>query len=445
MSTQATAIAPTAVAVPNTLMAVKATPSAPTSTSPAADPAERLMFQLTDLSGNHNKFYLVEMWPVDSRNVRYRASWGRVGSRAQTQEKVVPRTWVDSQIAEKLRKGYRRVDLHRPDVEFVAPDGSTQPAHPPLDPAVKRLVDWIFLEAGEHIHSFLSVEVEALSQAQIVEGRNLLAAAQQQHAAWAQTSTRPAFDALAETVQAYYNTIPTRLPGRLDRDEIVRAFCKDFNEQEDRLLQLEAAIATMKVQRQHPGSSPYESLGAELKVLPASDPAHAGLVDHIMRTLVHGYAVKVRDIFEVCIPAERDAYAQNKKGLSRRELLFHGTPNRNVRHILRQGLICPQTPSHGRMLGNGIYLANRASKSVNYCRSSRVSVPRMLFVVEAALGRCYVAPEAKGYSNPPLFHDSVCGKAGHTRVSMAGTLVNDEFVVYSPAQQTIRYLVTFDR
>jgi poly [ADP-ribose] polymerase len=160
---------------------------------------------------------------------------------------------------------------------------------------------------------------------------------------------------------------------------------------------------------------------------------------------VHGYKVRVRDVFEVCIPEERKAYEQNKRGTGYRELLFHGTHNRNVRHILRQGLICPRTASNGRMFGNGIYLANRASKSTNYCAAGRAGYPNMLFVVEAALGKTYFAPTSKGYNKPPAGYDSVCGKAGHTRSWGAFSLQHDEFILYRPEQQTIRYLITFER
>ena len=69
----------------------------------------------------------------------------------------------------------------------------------------------------------------------------------------------------------------------------------------------------------------------------------------------------------------------------------------------------------------------------------------MLLVVEAALGNCYVAPQAAPFDGPPPGYDSVCGLAGRTQVGGLITLMNDEFVIYSAAQQTIRYLVTFDR
>lgn len=426
-----------------------ADPSTASSTVTTQDePAERRMFQLTDLESNHNKFYLVELWPAQPGTVRFRAQWGRVGSRAQSVEKVTSMREVERQIDEKLRKGYRPVDLHRPQVEEPAPpDGGAAKPVVKLEPQVAQLLEWVFAEAGEHIMSFLAVAVEALSQAQIAEGRKLLADAQQQYNHYRLNPFRrgPNLDALAATVQSYYNAIPTKLPARVNREEVVLQFCKDLSEQENRLLQLEAAIATMKVQRRHPGVSPYDALGAEIRLVSPEDKTHKQVREYIQRTQVHNYKLKVRDVFDVRIPGERQAYEENRAGASWRALLFHGTRNQYVRHILRQGLICPKTPSNGRMLGNGIYLANRASKSTNYCQSGRQGVPRMLFLVEAALGNAYVAPRADGYDRPPAGYDSVWGKAGHTRTWGTSTLAHDEFVVYSPTQQTIRYLVTFDQ
>ena len=115
------------------------------------------MFQLTDLTGNHNKFYMVEIWPMTGDSVRFRASWGRVGAKPQASEKVASWRELERQIQEKVRKGYRRIELHRPPVELVDEpsdtDGRISEPKPAirLDPRVAQLVDWVFSEAGEHI------------------------------------------------------------------------------------------------------------------------------------------------------------------------------------------------------------------------------------------------------------------------------------------------------
>src|SRR5438105_13780621 len=84
-----------------------------TSSNTEVDPAQRRMFQFTDLKSNHNKFYLVEVWPAQGDTVRFRCYWGRVGAKPQVYEKIVPRRSLDRQISGKYRKGYRELDMDR--------------------------------------------------------------------------------------------------------------------------------------------------------------------------------------------------------------------------------------------------------------------------------------------------------------------------------------------
>jgi poly [ADP-ribose] polymerase len=97
------------------------------------------------------------------------------------------------------------------------------------------------------------------------------------------------------------------------------------------------------------------------------------------------------------------------------------------------------------MFGHGIYFANTSTKSANYCSVRSRAAPRFLFLADVAIGRVFVAPAARNdLRAPPDGYDSVLGKAGHT-AAWLGTLQHDEHIVYSSAQQTLRYLVTFDR
>jgi poly [ADP-ribose] polymerase len=355
-------------------------------------------------------------------------------------EKIASAAWVERKIREKVNKGYQEVMLHRPAVAAAAPVSATQ-----LAPKVQQLVDYIYTEAGEKIASYLAVGVDSLSQDQIERGRKLLQLAQTQFTAWQQSPAPAALHLLRGTVQSYYNTIPTQLPSRIDREQIVQEFCKAFDEQEDRLNQLEAAIATLTVQKHDPRASRYDALAAQIILLSQNDRSYGEIIDLVERTSVYGYKVRLRDIFMLTLPAERRAFEHNDRGRSQVARLFHGTAGHNVRHILRSGLICPRSPSNGRMFGHGIYFANKATKSTNYCSVRGRGVPHFLFLADVAIGKSYVAREAMSdLREAPKGHDSVLGKAGHTN-AWAGRLQYDEFIVYHAPQQTIRYLVTFDR
>ena len=421
---------------------------------PARTPDCRRKFQLTEFGQNHNKWWQVEMWDLGGDTVHLRTTWGRVGATPQCKDRLCGGDEMERAIAEKTAKGYRELDLHTPTSVTPAASASPASAVPAPPRKVVELLDVIFKEAGERIASYLATTVDALSQAQIRRGRDLLDQAADHYRGWQRSGVRADFATLVESVTAYYNTIPTQLPRNL-RDAqvmegVVRGFCRDFGEQETRLNQLEAALATY-TPRAAAGTaapSPYELLGARINLLPERDEEYARIVDFLGRTARHGYAIRVRDVFAIAVPSERAAFDQSTFGRDMVLRLTHGTNNANVRHILHErgagsGLRLPRSYTNGWMFGPGIYFANIASKSAQYCRG-RANHPRMMFLADVAVGDMYLAPTDMGNTRAaPKGYHSVWGKAGHTK-SWGGALAYDEFIVYRQEQQTLRYLVTWD-
>jgi len=436
-------------------MTAVATPthSSTTPTPTAGAPDTRRKFQLTEFGDNHNKWWQVETWDLGGGKVRMRATWGRVGFAPQSRDKICREAEVERTLAEKRAKGYQELDLHTPPV-VTATAQATAPVVAAAPRKVVELLDIIFKEAGERIASYLATSVDALSQAQIARGRDLLDEATRHYQAWRQSTSRADFATLVESVKSYYNTIPTQLPRNL-RDqrvleEVVTGFCQDFGEQETRLNQLEAALATYAARTTGGAAAPdpYDLLGARIDLLPEKDEAYDKIVDFLSATARHGYDIRVRDIFEIAIPSERAAFEANTFGANRVLRLTHGTNNANVRHILHErgagsGLRLPRSYTNGWMFGPGIYFANVASKSAQYCRGGGRH-PRMMFLADVAVGKMYLAPTDMGATReaPKRYH-SVWGKAHHTK-SWGGKLAYDEFIVYRQEQQTLRYLVTWD-
>ena len=60
-----------------------------------------------------------------------------------------------------------------------------------------------------------------------------------------------------------------------------------------------------------------------------------------------------------------------------------------------------------------------------------------MFAADVVLGNPYVAPHASGYTGPPKGHHSIFGKAGASGVQ------NNEFIVFKPHQNQLRYLIEF--
>ncbi len=132
-------------------------------------------------------------------------------------------------------------------------------------------------------------------------------------------------------------------------------------------------------------------------------------------------------------------------------LLFHGTRSVNVSGILREALRLPKTlvgvVITGAMFGPGLYFADDWKKSAGYTSlansywsggaGSVKGRDAFMFAADVALGAPFVAPGAKGYTEPPKGHHSVYGKAGASGVQ------NNEFIVFKSQQHRLRYLIEF--
>ncbi len=398
------------------------------------EPQERLAFQLTSLQGNNNKFWKLERWDAGAGLSHVRVRYGRVGTAEQvSNHPSVSSAWIARKVAEKVGKGYVEVQLAQ-----VAPGGQPVTALAVTNDPVQAFVARIFREAGEQIKSYLAVAVDALGQPQIARGRQLL---QDIQTAWAMYQRGPGYpgarDGLVDLTQQFYNAIPTQLPRRIDPWQAVTELCGALSEQEDRLNQLEAAIATQAAATGQ--VTQLSALGSKLALLDQRDPLWNRIAHYVTSTASrhHGYTRRPEAIYEVEIPQERAAYLADATGKGRRELLFHGSAAGYTRHILRTGLIVPRHAANGRAFGDGIYFARDSTKSVNYC-SARYG-GKILYLAEVAVGRAYtprVNTEVRTAKAAPAGHDSVWAKVRET-----AHLQHDEIIVYRTSQQTIRYAV----
>ena len=398
---------------------------------PAGFNADRIMrYQYTSLDGNSNKWYdyhikdnadsLGRIWVV--------SRYGRVGDQGMQHDYgLIYRSELGTMIYERTRaeprgKGYAPVELHSVTttssgrVDTSTPEGA--------------LAEIIIVEAGESIKGFLATTVDKLSQNQINEARAKLS-----NIRTLSTSRFGGLSdayALSKMVESYYRLIPTVLPRRIDPTKIVTDFLKAeaLDEQELRLQQLEGAIASMVATDSVGTSGSIDALlGATVKRLPPNTLEARSILDFV--TTTGGNRVRNAAVYSVLIPSERAAFKGRSVAQGPTRLLFHGTRNKYVRHILRKGLIVPPHQPNGRSLGNGIYFSDKFQKSRNYVQASYGN-PSMVFVSEVALGRIHVG----NTHGPVRGYDSVHSPAGYWPYC--------EYCVYTPSQATIRYLVTFD-
>lgn len=421
------------------------------------EPKERRSFQLTEFGNNHNKLWKVEIFPLGSNRYEMVTYWGRVGETLQSKTKQVTEDQYYSKINEKRRKGYQEITLHVPDVVVsntdlvISAPIITRPAK------VVKLIDYIFSEAGENIKTYLATNVDALSVIQIDKGRKLLSQAQGLYQTVSTTKDSSTKKQLTDVVMQYYNAIPTQLGRNLrDTDIVVEQFVQQFDEQETRLDQLQAALATItRTPSAAPTNDNYDRLGAVIDLLPQTDPDYDKIMHWFRDGSKHGYNINIQGIYKVTIPSERAAYEESPYGHSLVMRLTHGTRNGNVRHILHEkgrgsGLRIPTYHVNGGMFGSGIYFADTPSKSANYCGTShsRYDDIQLMFIADVAVGKQYQAKDAmSSLKAAPTGYESVWGMARQTG-AWGGFLQYNEYIIYPApapyvpsAQNTIRYIV----
>ena len=112
----------------------------------------------------------------------------------------------------------------------------------------------------------------------------------------------------------------------------------------------------------------YKKLGCTIKTIPTAGNDYKLLKEYFDNTKGGFSKVQVGDIYEVERPTEHTNF---RTEIGNNMLLWHGSRITNFVGILSQGLRIapPEAPVSGYLFGKGIYLADLAEKSINYCRS----------------------------------------------------------------------------
>ncbi|KAG8718118.1 hypothetical protein FRC08_005891 [Ceratobasidium sp. 394] len=290
---------------------------------------------------------------------------------------------------------------------------------------------------------------------------------------------------------AYYSVIPhafgRRHPIIIDKPEIL----KRELELVDALGDMEIANKIMNDSRpKDADGNPVNPLDANLRSLDLKsiEPVQRGgkewkAIDQYM-TGTHGsthhYRSNLRNLFRVERHGETDAWNKagwDKLGDGERMLLWHGSRSTNFAGILKQGLRIapPEAPVTGYMFGKGVYFADSFSKSANYCHSRQSKNIGILLLCEIAakpyhelLNADYhadqtsknnnaIATKGVGRTQPGEWQDCaealdnealkgvIMPKGGLKQLDPPGAYLQyNEYIVYSPNQIRVRYLLMVD-
>lgn len=399
-------------------------------------------FILNDLIGNNNKEWTV----VLNDDGTFTVLWGRVGAAPQTKTKTGTLDDVDKLVREKVRKGYKEVILH---TVVANPSSPAQTTTAPLLPAkVLSIIQDLIDEAGEAISTYLNASVDNLSTDQIDQGRIALKQVAAQYELYKADYTL--WNNLVRAANEFYSVIPTKLPHNLRNPDVLKStivgFCSDFDEQEQRLNQLEAALASITIQ--NAGQNITTNLlgsTALTHIVDSKDVDYKRIYDFFNRS-----GLRVKDIFRVDMPSERAAFTANTFGAHNIVQLTHGSRMANFRHILfdkgpGSGLRIPSHYTNGWMFGPGIYFADEAAKSHNYVSANRYRQYKVMILADVAIGDPYIAKASNSNLReaPKPYHSTLGGKGYNISGSYGGGLLRNEYIVYKQEQQTIKFLVTY--
>jgi poly [ADP-ribose] polymerase len=446
----------------------------------------------TDLTGGNNKYYHLEAHvSKDGNKFRLYSRYGRVGHSGVEEERIPPQDVLslgdafESLKAEKTssRKGYVEVKLAQTKMgsevaktmvlsddvkkdKVKQEDGSNGKAKVSLvlHPSVEKLVDRLYVEAGQAVRNQLSGSLQTtvenplgtLTLTQIEQGRQYL------HDVQALLSAKPKLKGsihsdVISLSNMFYSSIPQVMAHRpkpsagsdamdvwlgtmaLNNEKIL----DDKEELLDLLSDVQGMVggfASKDVTKKH------EEIGCQYEYLDPSDDSRRRVEKYMResRSSHHDWKVDVKCVWRVSVKGQKEKHVDTMKAVGNVTPLFHGSGPQNILGICKRGLLMrpPGVYITGSLFGNGLYFADQSSKSEQYAfgrfgGGGGRGDTFFMFVADVALGK--VKKYQSSQSNldrPPSGYHSVQGEKG-------GYLLHNEFIIYDIKQHILQYLVEF--
>jgi len=280
-------------------------------------------------------------------------------------------------------------------------------------------------------------------------------------------------------LKALSNEFYTKVPHQFHHSKTppVITSQKQLKEKLDLMEALKAMASGQKAITMDRLDEKYASLNCGLKRIDRETNEFNVIEKYLAQThgSTHYFSMALEELFAVDRAGEAGRYQKFEK-LHNKQLLWHGSRLTNWCGIFSQGLRIapPEAPVTGYMFGKGVYFANMASKSANYCGASQDEPVGILLLCEVALGdlmplrgASYTAGEdcvkagkhsvwGMGRTCPdPKDSDTLegvhvpLGKGTDAVVEGDGpplSLMYDEFIVYDECQIKMKYAlkVRFD-
>jgi len=379
---------------------------------------------------NNNKFYNM----IENTDSTFTAKWGRVGATENTT--VYPISKWESQYTSKIKKGYK-------DITSLKSEAKTTAFSDVQNSVIQKLLDQLQKYAKQSISENYTVTSEQVTQQQIDKAQEIL-----NSISLCLTKTKFNAPLIDSKLTELYTTIPRKM--RKVQDFILNGTgdlkkAKEIVKREQDSIDIMAQQVSMNVPQTSKTQTLEEALGLKIEECNTEE------VETIKKMMGNNVS-QFKNAYKVINHNTQKAFDEQKKKSVKHwtKLLFHGSRNENWLNIIKTGLLVRPTCAifTGAMFGNGIYLADKAQKSIGYTSlsgsywASGQSRQAFLAIYEVNTGMEYRvekhSSEFYDYNENKLRtkgqYDSLFAKGGID-------LKNNEYIVYNRNQVTIKYFV----
>lgn len=416
---------------------------------------------MSNAENNNNKFWRVFQYDDHSTLVEY----GRVGDTPQRSEKPfddaeTARKFCDTMCKQKLKKGYRKVEIMTSHVTVKAtPNGSlTEVATKQIQTTsteVQKLIEYF---SKVNIHQILesttmqynvdsglfSTPIGIVTKDTVDKARDVLNLMLPYIKANKMKSKE-----YIKNLEDYLMLIPKQIGRKFD-PETIFSHESDLIAQSAILDSLEASIqSVMSTPATDSGSGVVEEKKVfNVKVEIIDDAKEFKRINEFfLSTKLNTHVsskYKLKRLYKIEIEHMHRAFNERGSKLGNIMELWHGTKASNILSILKGGLVMPNPRSShytGSMFSDGLYFSDQSTKSLNYAlnvwsRGGDTS-KTFMFIADVAMGK-YFTPSGPRNDLPLKGYDSTFAVGGKSGV------MNNEMIVYKLEQCNLKYLCEFE-
>uniref|UniRef100_A0A6B2KWG6 Poly [ADP-ribose] polymerase n=1 Tax=Arcella intermedia TaxID=1963864 RepID=A0A6B2KWG6_9EUKA len=439
--------------------------------------------QWTDVSKNHNKYYVLEYHKGNPSGYRLASHYGRTddlvkkpGSgqkeyRFYESEEDAENAFAGLINEKTVVKGYRVVELvfsnvgseklqslgkemHLGTLVEEKETGSEETSK--LSGELQGLISLVYQEAASLLSNSIGpakitahgieTPLGVVTLAQVEKGEGIL---QKLYEYFKEGKQQQHVNEIKKLTNEFYTAIPHHI-GR-SRDAIASSVINSVQDfiQKEELLQLMKDLLTVTAETSHMKMSDldmkYAALKCKIEHLKRDTQKYIEIHNYIVSSQVGDHVVDIENIYAI----SREQEAKNfRRDLYNIKQLFHGSRASNIVGLLSRGILMPKlVVSRGGkrtdegLLGHGIYFGDNITTATKYAAESSQGT-RFALICNVALGSSIQYHETKiGLTDTPSGYHSVHGVKGTPDVPSPFT--EDEFVIYHPNQQEQAYLVEY--